>query len=597
MKNDFDYIKEKFDNDNLYAPGSISENEILSRLGDRKKLRLYQKKSFKAFVSAAACFALVVGILSFAAPQDKEPINSEIANNSPVASFESYAAIKKEIQKNQNAYDIFMNYGTVNDAKESATDTAVTGMPSHSSTYVQVDGVDEADIIKNDGKYIYYANNNQIKIYEGDRLISCIDDIIDEQQTDASDEFLYGQSDYIDSIYIREDRLVINVNSYDYDDNDSKSFAKCYIYDLSDITAPSLIESFEQSGSCLTSRMIGSQLYMISRNYIYQCKDIEDCYITTCKGEEKCTLPASSIYHGDSSDDNNFIVISSIDIESCQRSAEPKAFYGCGTDVYCNTKNLYLTLFGVNETEIIKAELDDGNINFTAKGKVNGYIHNQFSMDERDGYFRIATTDNKANNLYVLDENLNKIGEVTGFAEGESIESVKFIGSMAYVITFEQTDPLFVIDLSDPASPIIKGSVEITGFSSQLVSVDENTLLGIGYSDEWGIKFALFDISNASNPTVLDSLVVKNADSNAQNNHKAIVVNREKGYFAMDYNEYDDNGGISGGLVIEVRDNKITLTDKYQIDSSDYAFSQRVTYIGDTIYVLDSEGDIYSYTR
>jgi uncharacterized secreted protein with C-terminal beta-propeller domain len=221
-------------------------------------------------------------------------------------------------------------------------------------------------------------------------------------------------------------------------------------------------------------------------------------------------------------------------------------------------------------------------------------------MNEKDGYFRVATSDDNGNNLFVFDSELNEVGKVTGFAKGESIRAVNYLGDMAYVITYEQTDPLFVIDLSNPSAPEIKGSVEITGFSSNLVFVDENTILGVGYDDTWGIKLALFDVSNPTSPKVLDSYVMENAYSNAQSNYKAIVVNRDKGYFAIDYNKTstDDYSTVTGGLIINVENGKINITNNYKLNTGDNcSYAQRLTYINDTIYILDDYGNIYSFNN
>ena len=118
-------------------------------------------------------------------------------------------------------------------------------------------------------------------------------------------------------------------------------------------------------------------------------------------------------------------------------------------------------------------------------GSVPGEVLNQFSMDEKDGYFRIATTDSEnwssetnTNNLYVLNENLEIIGKVEGLAKGEKIYSVRFIGKMGYMVTFKEIDPLFVIDLSDPTNPQVKGELKIPGYSSYLHPYDENHIIG-----------------------------------------------------------------------------------------------------------------------
>ena len=127
------------------------------------------------------------------------------------------------------------------------------------------------------------------------------------------------------------------------------------------------------------------------------------------------------------------------------------------------------------------------------------------------------------------------------FAKGEDIHAVRFSGDTAYVITFEYTDPLFVIDLSNPKKPIIKGSVKISGFSTNLIPIDSDTLLGIGTANNisnpyaQGIKFALFDVSDPQKPTVLDSKTIKNTASEAQDTHKAILVNKSENYFAIPF--------------------------------------------------------------
>ena len=175
-------------------------------------------------------------------------------------------------------------------------------------------------------------------------------------------------------------------------------------------------------------------------------------------------------------------------------------------------------------------------------------------MDEYNDTFRIATTVTGSdfqpiNKLFILDSNMKKIGEVDGFAKNESIKAVRFIGNTAYVITFKNTDPLFVIDLSNSAKPIIKGSVKITGFSSNLIPVNSTTLLGIGYGEsglnlfEDGVKTVLFDVSNPEKPTVLDTKEFDNVLSEAQSNHKAILTTPNSNEFAIPYEEvaYVDN--------------------------------------------------------
>ena len=601
MKNDFDFIKEKFDADNISAPGSIDEKSIIDKLSDKPKRKLYQKTSFKAIVSAAACFAMVAGIFVYAVPIHKnEPIQTvESPNDSVVTSFESYTDVKKAINKcNKHQYYDGIKYNLADETikGETAEIADSASGSSFAKTYVQVDGVDEADIIKNDGKYIYYVNNkSEIIIYQNDELITIITDFNQDNINNFYDDDTFEYKT-INDIYVTADKLIVNVTSDNCNNGKYCSMIDSYVYDISDIANPNLIKKFTQSGSYSTSRLIDNMLYVISNKYMYDCKTEEDCYILTGENEKKTILPAESIKCGNSINDTNCLVVSAVNLDVQERTADTKAFLGCGSSVYCNKTNMYITISG-DETEIVKAELTESEIKFTATAKVKGYVNNQFSMDERNGCFRIATSDEIGNNLYILDSQLNKISEITGFAENEQIQAVKYIGDMAYVITYEFTDPLFVIDLSDLHNPEIKGSVEITGFSSQLVSVDENTLLGIGYDETYGIKFALFDISNPFSPIVLDSYTMPDAYSNAQHNHKAIVVNKEKNYFAVDYNKYASEDAERGGIVFEIKDNKICIINKYIITPTNFDDAERITYINDIIYILDSSGKIYSFNQ
>ena len=178
---------------------------------------------------------------------------------------------------------------------------------------------------------------------------------------------------------------------------------------------------------------------------------------------------------------------------------------------------------------------------------IDGSVNNQFSMDESHGYFKVAVTEyvgeEDTNNLYVMDENMKIVGSVRNFAPGEHIEAVRYIKDKAYVITYQETDPLFIIDLKDPTNPVIEGHVKITGFSTLLVPADEDHLLGLGFSTEEnefgeatdGVKLSLFDISDPLQPAVADFREFSGMDSEVQYNHKALLVGPDTSYYAFPY--------------------------------------------------------------
>lgn len=644
--NDFDFIKSKFEEENVTAPYGLDERMVMGMLDGRKQKRVkfYQSKAFKAFVSTAACIAVVLTAVTVVKPylSDRNatidvapPEKQQVLNT-----FTSVDEIKSAVNQIESVYYDYAYGGKggalvdkdISDVIATEKPEGGAGEASFGDTYTQVDDVDEADIIKNDGEYIYYASTSLgcVKIYKPNgkdaELVSTIDDFLrnsDEYSEELSD------TENVCDIYVYKNILAVNTEKYEYRNKNAEDYyadvsTLVYLYDISDVSSPKKMNSFEQSGTYISSRMIGNQLYLVTNDMIYsnECKDDSDYLPYVCNGKdsEKEPMKLSDISYGASPSESGYLVISIIDVENAKKTTDTKAVFGAGTDMYCNKKNMYITM---NEwqwngfkddsehvdtkTQIVKVNFSEGDIKFTAECEVPGNTHNQFSMDEKDGNLRVATTSynekgNEVNNLFVLDENLNKIGEVTGFAEDESIKAVRFMGDMAYVITYEETDPLFVIDLSVPTNPQIKGEVKISGFSSLLVPVDENTLLGIGYSTEAGefsevtdgVKFALFDISNPQKPAVLDSYVLKYATSDAQYNHHALLVNPQAGYYAIPYQRWNYEKAIDENAVIkiEIENGKINVANNFNIDSDENII--RCTYVDDNLYAFDYSGNVYS---
>ncbi len=631
MKNkDFDFIKEKFNGAQPEFPPSLDEKAIENKIlsGQKHKTVKFKNKrnGVRAFIAAAACFALVFGA-AFAAyrqverqPKANEP--SAVEDNPAVLTFNSYDEINEligKIAKKEKIYKNFNKGGYLVQESDTASESE-----SYSETYVQVDGVDEAGSVKTDGEYIYYAHysynddkeRNKVYVFRADNgKTSAVSVINCKRNSDSA---------YINDIFLNGDRLAVNISDSNFESTPLEQTGghdTCVtvteIYDVSNPSKPVFLSDFEQSGSYVTSRMIGGTVYVVSNYIINSPSRRYNIPQSGCKNEMK-SIAAEDICYFKDTQSAQYNVIGAIDAQTGARAADTRAVFGCSSDVYCNEKNMYLTqsnFYSGNDvikdgsyadggsTGIIKAELGE-EIKFTAAGVVGGYVNNQFSMDEKDGFLRIATTENMylsenmTNRLYVLNENLDIIGQTEDFAKDESIKAVRFIGSTAYVITFEQTDPLFVIDLSDPKKPVIKGSLEIDGFSSLLVPVNENQMLGIGYNTEGGnglvglagIKLALFDVSDSENPTLLDSKVLKDAYSAAQFDHKALVVNSEKGYYVIPCNFGADDGNGMGVITFEIKNGKIEITNKYVNDtkSKDEQLAECI-YIGDYVYSIDTD--------
>jgi len=611
--NDFDFIKNKFDNDNITAPDSLDKNSIQDMISDKEqvKLKFYKKKSFKTIVSIAACFAVVLTALSVAKPFDKQDsqITEPSGVDNSISTFSSYSDLIKQVKELEKEYHYKNEKGTIEDVQfgSAQTDGAEsvnesTTQSSYAKTNEQVSGVREGDIILNDGKYIYYAptyssESYNVKIYEGTKPVSTIT----TTGTDVREMYLYNN------------KLVINSNKV----YDKGIDGYTEIYDLSNIKSPKLENTFYQSGGFISTRMIGDVLYVVTNQYldIFTCKTEKDYIPVLSDNGDIEMIKATDICCPENPTEPSTMIISAINLKTEKRTSNTRAVFGAGTDLYCSKDNMYIavdsrTKSQSSQIQLFKVSLSDESLDMLTC-KVDGYCHNQFSMDEKDGYFRIATTSTDStsavsNNLFVYDSELNKVGEVTGIAKNETIKAVRFIGDTAYVITYKNIDPLFVIDLSSPTQPEILGEVEITGFSSMLYPVDENTILGVGYETyteedrEYadGLKLALFDISDKANPKVLDSKVFNGYNSNAQNNHKALNFNSDKGYYLMDYNAYfyDEDSGrcFNGAITFSIEDGKINVSNEYKLKPDD-GYNCRATYIDDSIYVIDEEWNIKEF--
>lgn len=608
-KFDYDFIKNKFENDGVNAPEGLSEESILNSLKNKEQKRIpfVKSQAFKRAVSLVACVAIVAVSVNFAFNRNFEkPDITDNSTQSKVTDFATFSSAEevksyfKSIEKKNNnsqvlkgSTDLSESYGDM----DKSTDVS-------STTYCQVEGVDEADIIKNDGKYIYTLNEDQTKIF--------IYQPNGESVSKVS-EISFGDS-YCFSFFIYKNNLIVNF----YSDNGNQEYSNVKIYSLNNIKNPKKIYSFSQQGYYLDSRISNGKYLLISNKYIISelCKSTND-YLPKVKvdGTEKCVLP-SDIYKS-KSDLMNCLLITQINLENLDKSPQTKAVAGSGSTVYCNENNLYIAsevsensqkdyiaydIAMINDkinTEIYKISIENG-IKFLKKATVKGRVNNQFSMDEYNDTFRIATTYNDdtskpINKLFVFDKNMKKLGEVDGFAKNESIKAVRYMGATAYVITYENTDPLFVIDLTDSTNPTIKGSVKITGFSTNLIPINSTTLLGIGYgqsgfnSDDDGVKLVLFDVKNPEKPRVLDSQTIANTLSEAQENHKAILA-CSNNLFAIPYEKIiDSNGEIikntAGALVFEIKNDEINLVNKS---------SAKIEY-GSIIRSTNVDGVIYSF--
>ena len=269
-------------------------------------------------------------------------------------------------------------------------------------------------------------------------------------------------------------------------------------------------------------------------------------------------------------------------------------------------------------SNIFKFKLQDGRIKYSSKGEVPGRILNQFSMDEHRGNFRIATTKGEAlwgngsqstSNVYVLDDTLKILGKTKDLAPGEKIYSVRFMGDKAYVVTFRQVDPFYVIDLKKPSSPKVLGYLKIPGYSSYLHPYDENHIIGIGMdtSEEdgrvinQGVKISMFDVTDYNNPLELDNIIIgeRGSYTDILRNHKSFLFSKEKNILSFpiyassyDKSTYKHRIETQGAFVFSIdEDYKLNLRGHIShLDGKNNSgnYVRRIMFIEDRLYTISN---------
>lgn len=656
-------------------------------------------KTIIPVIAAIAFIALAINLIN----TDQQIIDIDDLDQSSLKTFSSRAELEQFLKENQDNQDFYGGNGVLEDSiarmesGDGAVTSAVSGASSaaggstgsietesratdFSETNIQVEGVDEPDIVKNDGKYIYVVSGQKVVI-------------INAFPADSMEVLSEIESKGVRDIFVNGDKLVIFGNEYS---RASETTAK--IYDITDRENPVLDKEIAVDGNYVTARMIGDNIYLVANQYVNRGGVILPGIAVNGMRTEIAVSDISYFPYPDRS--YTFTNILAIDIDDGEFESQTY-LTGASHTIYVSEDNIYLTyskrisnkiffeeavedvfiplvpgdvaedirdamdsdkefrekqrevediitdysndLRGqekgdfdkklrdagedfqktlakkIEVTIIHKIGIDGLDIEYKENGEVPGHLLNQFSMDEFEGNFRVATTTgntwgqgNSLNHMYVLDEDLKVIGSVDDLAEGERIYSVRFMGKRAYMVTFRQVDPLFVIDLSDPENPEVLGQLKVTGFSSYLHPYDENHIIGIGKEATeqgrvQGVKIAIFDVSDVENPIETAKYEVDKrwSDSNALYDHKAFLFDKEKNLLVlpMSYSEktgvhangYDIFKNWQGAFVFNIASDEISLRGKIDhmkdnTDNRGYYYSQyavqRSLYMDDTLYTI-----------
>ena len=438
----------------------------------------------------------------------------------------------------------------------------------YSTTNIQVAGVDEADVVKTDGRYLYLASGCNVVIlraYPPEEL-----EILSTIRLNSTVAGLYIHGDRL--AILSSLPLIYPVAAPVYGDVEAKSIPSIWlgktqleVYDISNRRCPRLLSRVSLEGEYLSSRMVEGYLYLVvnepailvNESYVRLPRITSNGGVLEIKAEE-------IYYHNETEVAEAFVTVISIDLLNPEAEPQHITFLlNSASELYASSGNLYIAVpeslrpsnFWLGDwTSIHRVRFNRGFLTYEAAGRIPGRILNQFSMDEYDGYLRVATTSwmrdparggrvIQVNNLYVLDLDLRVVGSLEGLAPNEEIHSARFMGDRCYLVTYRRVDPLFALDLSDPEGPRMLGKLEIPGYSDYLHPYGEDLLIGVGKevivegdsSYERGVKVAIFNVSDPAKPveTAKIELGGWSSDTPVRWEHKAFLLIEDRGLLVI----------------------------------------------------------------
>lgn len=485
----------------------------------------------------------------------------------------------------------------IEDAMPRTTEIAAAGFDG---TNVQVAGVDEGDVVKTDGDFIYVSANGELSIIDATNPEELV--LTSQIELDSNIRELYVTENHLTLISTHFDFIALDFSRASdailpYDAGGPETTVT--VYDISDRSAPVWVSDTTIDGSLASSRRLDDLVYVVTNQHLASphleaiCEDegsdgaetggiavgedqAEGAFLPYPWPQSNCVyetevayvarvsdsivetvLPQYSVaqeaeiaigglltapeevYKPILEDARNLSSITVIDVTASTDGIVSSATLptNYSTTVYASHNNLYLAtnLWSEDggETQLQQFTIgDEGGVVLSAVGEVGGTLLNQFSLDEHNGNLRVVTTsgwgDNQVNSLFVLSANeqgLEVVGEIESIAPGERVFAARFLGDKAFVVTFRQIDPLFTIDLSDPATPTIEGELEIPGFSNYLHPISDDLIVGLGQDGaSWRspTQLSLFDVSDFANPERIDQQVFESYRwSEARYNHHA----------------------------------------------------------------------------
>lgn len=525
--------------------------------------------------------------------------------------------------------------GSGSGGEESTTEPLPgNGAAEFSTTTLQVTGVDEADIIKNDGSYIYMIKDKTIRIIKGfpyEDLAQVYE--ISFKNPDFTPTQLYVDGNTM--VVIGDEPSGSEIIQYP-DGSGSRryfferdKFTRLCIFNISNRMDVEEERTLRFEARYVQSRKVNDTLYIImNEDPPFNLLDKDDLdyrnllpsfYDSTIhandEGETICDC--SDIAYLPGYTEPTYLAVVGIPLNDKEKPIGRLLILGKSEDVYATTENLYVTStsyidegFPEASTEnpeieipsvyqdtpstmVYKFTFDGVSINFKGNAKIPGQIKGRFGLNEYDDHFRIITTSEMplSNNVYIFDERMKLTGLFEGIAPNEEIKSIRFMGDKCFTVTSSEVAPFSVISLSDPSGPELIGELNALADSEYLHPYDETHIIGFGRKEDinnikLGIEISLYDMTDATNPTLLDYEYIgaHKTYSEILDNSKALLFSKTKNIMAFPIAVSRHTGGsfnnveyiFQGAYIFQIDESgieeKAEITH-YETLSSDYPSS------------------------
>jgi inhibitor of cysteine peptidase len=568
------------------------------------------KRESALFVMVMIVLAGVVAVFAFVStetgPHEGSPA---VASPTGLSPFESYSQLQQYIAANAKSAQQYNRYGvsfggalpvgigavtlTASAASASAPQSSST-TPSFTGTNVQVQGVDEPDRVKTDGTHLYVSTQNSVTIMNA----------YPPSSASVLSTLSFPNADVI-GLEISQNRLLVidQVSSYAacpvdapcpaYYPYQGSGRVELLLYDVADLASPKIMQNVSIAGTYVAARLADGYVYAIIQqpSYVFPSQGNATAMMpTVSQNGSETKLPPSSVYYTPiPSQISYYTMIPSIDMSTGMESIV-SVLTGPSATIYVSTSNIYvvytnyLDLYDVDgvpgnfysggvitaqtvaqsqNSTILRATYSSGVVTVAAAGIVPGTVLNQFSMDEYNGYFRIATSRfamingaaTTSDDVYVLDASMNQVSALRNIAPGENIYAVRFVGVMGYVVTFQQVDPLFVISFKDMTNPVILSALKVSGYSDYLHPLPGGYLIGVGkdavpasngdYSYYLGLKLSLFRVFENGTSIQVDRMLIgdRGTDSPVLNDHLAFTFDPTRNITVIPLALYVVSGG------------------------------------------------------